>query len=228
MELEGIDLVLVGIADVLPLIASGAAFIYGVCCFFKKGKPLFLQALTLAMGSYALGSAYHLCQILTSGEVLEGFTPAYLSRIGFFLFFLTASVGYMDGIVDDRTPAMRKSKLVAIAAPVAAALLYIPNAIVDDVPISTKIAYFLVWLPALTSLYFNLKHAALPNLDFGFVEAIRPYNILALALGFSELLCMTAWFYFYPLPLAISAVVFSALCIATVVSAKKGAAKWTI
>ena len=72
------------IAELVPLSATLFSFIYGVSKFFKKGKPLFLQSITMAMGSHALGSIYHLCQTLTTETVLEGFTPAYLGRIGLF------------------------------------------------------------------------------------------------------------------------------------------------
>ena len=65
------------IAELVPLSATLFSFIYGVCKFFKKGKPLFLRSITMAMGSHALGSIYHLCQTLTTETVLEGFTPAF-------------------------------------------------------------------------------------------------------------------------------------------------------
>jgi hypothetical protein len=68
----------------------------------------------------------------------------------------------------------------------------------------------------------------IPNMDFGFIKAIKPYNILILCLSFSELICLTAWDYYEAVPLAISAVVFGVLCICTMIAAKKGAEKWTI
>lgn len=226
MELS--QIILITVAECFPLIATMAAFIYGIMNFFKRGTPMFLQALTLAMGVHALGGIYHIFQLLTARRLFEGLTPAYLGHIGFFLFLVTANVGYMDGIVDDRTPAMRKSRLLALLAPAGAALLYGFVAVLSDVPISTKIAYLMVWLPAVFSTYYNLKHALLPNLDFGFVRAIRPYNLLALCLGFVELLYLSGWCY-YSLPFtALSAVAFAVLCIATVITAKKGAEKWTI
>ena len=72
------DLVCMWIAELVPLCATLFSFIYGLNKFFKKGKPLFLQSITMAMGSHALGSIYHVCQALTTETVLEGFTPAYL------------------------------------------------------------------------------------------------------------------------------------------------------
>jgi hypothetical protein len=92
----------------------------------------------------------------------------------------------------------------------------------------TKIAVLLVWLPGTVSVYYNLKHAIIPDRDFGFIKAIKPYNILATCLGFAELICLTAWDYLYGVPIVISTVVFSVLCISMMVAAKKGAQKWTI
>lgn len=223
-----LEMICVVIAETVPLLATLFSLVYGLKHFFKKGKPLFLQTITMAMASHALGSIYHLCQTLTSDVLMEGFTPAYLGRIGFFLFIITASYGQMDKIVDDGTAAMKPSRYIALLAPIGAALLYIPNYMMEDVPIRTKVVYALVWLPAVFAVYFNLKHAIIPNMDFGFIKAIKPYNILILCLSFSELVCLTAWDYYEAVPLAASAIVFGALCIGTMIAAKKGAEKWTI
>ena len=226
--MEEIDLVCMWIAELVPLCATIFSFIYGIRKFFKKGKPLFLQSITMAMGCHALGSIYHVCQTLTTETVLEGFTPAYLGRIGFFLFLITASYGQMDRIVDDGSEKIRPSRIIALSAPISAILLYLPNGLMEELPIETKISVLLVWIPALVSLYYNLKHAIIPDFDFGFIKAIKPYNILATCLGFAELLCLTAWDYLYNAPLVISSFVFAALCVTMMLVAKKGAEKWTI
>ena len=105
--------------------------------------------------------------------------------------------------------------------------LYIPNCVVENLPIQTKVVYALVWIPAVIAVYFNLKHAVIPDMDFGFIKALKPYNIFALLLCFFELICLTARDY-YLVPLAISSVIFGVLCICTMVAAKKGVDKWTI
>lgn len=225
--MEDVELI-IWIAEIVPLAATLFSFIYGLNKFFKKGKPLFLQSITMAMGCHALGSIYHLCQTVTTDTVIEGFTPAYLGRIGFFLFLITASYGQMDRIVDDGSKKIRPFRIVAMIAPICALLLYLPNGLMEDLPLATKIAVLLVWIPATVSVYYNLKHAIIPDFDFGFIKAIKPYNVLAMCLGFSELLCLTAWDYLYSAPLAISAFIFAGLCIAMMIAAKKGVEKWTI
>ena len=226
--MEGIDLICMWIAELVPLCATMFSFIYGVIKFFKKGKPLFLQSITMAMGSHSLSSIYHVCQTLTTETVLEGFTPAYLGRIGFFLFFIAASYGQMDRIVDDGSKNLRPARFIALLAPLCAILLYIPNGLMEDLPLSTKIAVLLVWIPAIFSVYYNLKHAIIPNFDFGFIQAIKAYNILAVCLGFAELICLTAWDYLYNTQLVISSVIFAGLCVALMISANKGAERWKI
>ena len=226
--MEKIDLICMWIAELLPLFATLFSFIYGINKFFKKGKPLFLQSITMAMGCHTLGSIYHICQTLTTETIFEGFTPAYLGRIGFFLFLITASYGHMDRIVDDGSKQIRPSRYIALIAPVLALLLFLPNAIMEDLPTKTKIAVSLVWLPALIAVYYNLKHAIIPDFDFGFIKAIKPYNILATCLGFAELLCLTAWDYLYNTQLIIASLVFAILCVTMMLVAKKGAEKWTI
>jgi hypothetical protein len=216
------------IAELVPLSATLFSFIYGLRKFFKKGKPLFLQSITMAMGCHALGSIYHLCQTLTTETVLEGFTPAYLGRIGFFLFFIAASYGQMDRIVDDGTAKIKPSRYIALIAPVVAGLMFLPNAFMEDLPTVTKISVFLVWLPAMVSVYYNLKHAIIPDCDFGFIKAIKPYNYCAVALGLAELCCLTAWDYFYNVPLVITSIIFAVICVVTMLAAKEGADKWKI
>ena len=210
------------------MVTTLLSLIYGIKHFFKKRKPLFLQSITMAMASHALGSIYHLCQTLTSKELVGGFTPAYLGRIGFFLFILPASYGQLDRIVDDGSVKMRRARIVSLIAPFLAILLYIPNALADELFLSTKIVYAIVWIPAIICVYFNLKHAIIPNLDFGFIKAIKPYNIFVLLLSFSELTCLTAWAFYKVIPMAIAAIAFCVLCVCAMVSARKGVEKWTI
>ena len=116
--MNDMDLICLWIAELAPLAATLFSLIYGLKHFFKKGKPLCLQSITMAMASHALGSIYHLCQSLTSETIVDGFTPAYLGRIGFFLFILTASYGQLDRIVDDGSPKMRKARILALIAPI--------------------------------------------------------------------------------------------------------------
>ena len=66
------------------------------------------------------------------------------------------------------------------------------------------------------------------SLDFGFIKSLKPYNLFVLLLSFSELACLTAWDYYDPVALAVTAVAFGVLCVCTMAAAKKGVEKWAI
>jgi hypothetical protein len=225
--MNNMNTVCLWIAERVPLISTLFSLVYGLVNFFKKGMPLFLQSITMAMASYSLSVIYHLCLTFTSNTIMEGFTPVYLGRMGFFMFFITASYGQLDRIVDDRSSQMKRARGLAFIAPACSALLYIPNYLVES-PLSTKLTYAIVWIPATISVYFNLKHAIIPDCDFGFIKALKPYNIFVLCLSFSELLCLTAWDYFSSVSLAVMSSIFGILCVCTMISAKKGVEKWTV
>lgn len=218
-------------ADILPLLATLGTFIYGVKNFFKKGKAYYLQIVTMAMGCYAMGSFYHLCQSITTGDLADGFTAAYLGRIGFFLFLFTANYGQMDGLLDDRTPSLKKFRYIALIAPASAALLYLP-CVLAEMPYSTKISLSFLWMAAIFSSYFNFKHAIISDLGFGFVKAIRPYNICALILTFLELILQVLWAYYVNdyilIVIMVVTIIFSIVSVLTIVTLKRGVEEWKI
>jgi hypothetical protein len=98
----------------------------------------------------------------------------------------------------------------------------------EKLSVATKISVSVVWILAVFSVYYNLKHAIIPDMDFGFIKAIKPYNILATCLGFADLLCLTAWSYLNHTLLVVTSVVFAVLCVAMIIAAKRGAERWTI
>ena len=225
-----LDKVCFFVADIVPFLASLGTFIYGVKHFFKKGKAYYLQIVTMAFGCYAMGSLYYLCQSITAEEVPEGFTAAYLGRIGFFLFLFTANFGQMDGLLDDRTPTFKKFRYLALLAPIAVALLYVP-CILTDMLMSTKISLVFMLLAAMCSSYYNFKHAIISDLGYGFVKAIRPYNICALILTFAELILHILWANaddFGFVIIAIVSALFSVMSAVTMVALKRGVEAWKI
>lgn len=223
-----VDMVCQWIAEIVTFLAALVSFAYGVLKFFKKGRPLYLQSITMAMGCISLGRLYQICLMLVIPEPLEGFTPVYLGSCGFYLFLLTASYGQMDRIIDDGSKSFRKSRIIALLAPSVAIIMFIPVLLTEGFPTSTKIMYTMVWIPALFTLYFNFKHAIIPNMDFGFVKATRPYNYFALFAGLAELLCMISWVKMNNIFMISSALLFSVCSILTILFAKRGADRWTL
>lgn len=102
--MSDVNIFCIWITELVPLFATLFSLFYGLRFFFKKGKPLFLQTITMAMGCHALSSIYHLCQVLISDVQIEGFTPAYLGHIGFFCLLLPQATGKWTGSLTTDPP----------------------------------------------------------------------------------------------------------------------------
>ena len=216
-----------GLGDGVVVLMSIVAIVYGICISTVRKMPLYFQLSMATVACLMLGYIFDICDYIVNVELPEGYFIGYLGSIGSFLFLLTASVGYMDGIIDDGSPEIKKCRYIALIGPIAAAIILIPN-ILADVSISTKVIYSILWIPAMFSSYFNLKHAITPDMDFGFVKAIRPFNVAALSFTFLQLIHLTLWNYCDWIPLLISGIIFGASCIVMVVMADKGVKKWVL
>ena len=218
---------MLGFGDGVVVLMSIAALLYGLYTLISGKQPLFFQLSMAAVACLLLGYVFDICYYIVHGLLDEGYMIGYLGSIGSFFFLLTASVGYMDGIIDDGSPKIKKCRYIALVGPVLAIALWIPN-MIADVPLMTKVVYSILWTPATLSSYFNLKHAIVPDMGFGFVKAIRPYNIVALSFTFLQLIHLTLWNYCGWLPLLVSGTVFGVSCILMIVMADRGVKKWTL
>ena len=215
------------IGDLIVLLMSIVAFFYGIRMIISKKPPLYFQLIVCSVACYILGYLFDVCEYFVTGFYEGGYLIGYLGPFGCFLFLLTAGFSYMDGIMDDRTPNMKKFRYIAFAAPVFCILLLIPN-IVANIPNATKIAYTVIWIPAMASSYFNLKHAILPDMGFGFVRAIRPFNIAALIFTFLELVHFTLWNFYGWEVLLVSGIFLGSSCIIMMIMADRGVEKWAL
>ena len=218
---------MIAIGDGIVLLMAIIAFFYGIRMIITKKPPLYFQLILCSVACYILGYLFDLCEYLVTGSFTSSYLIGYLGSLGCFLFLLTAGYGYMDGIMDDRTPNMKKCRYIALVAPFLAILLLIPN-LVSDIPNTTKIAYTIIWIPALLSTYFNLKHAIIPDMGFGFVIAIRPFNIAALVFTFLELIHFTLWNFCDWKILMVSGILLGSSCITMMVMADRGVKKWAL
>ena len=216
-----------GLGDGVVVLMSAIALIYGFYISTSRKLPLCFQLSMASVACLMLGYIFDICDYVVNGVLSEGYFIGYLGSIGSFLFLLTSSIGYMDGILDDGTPAMKKSRFIALIGPVLVAALWVPN-MLSDVPVATKVVYSILWIPAMFSSYFNLKHAIIPDMGFGFVRAIRPFNIAALSFTFLQLIHLTVWNYCDWIPLLISGIAFGASCIIMVIMVDKGVKKWAL
>ena len=218
---------MLGLGDAAVLLLSTVALIYGLYMMIARKLPLYFQLSTASEGCLLLGYLFDVCDYLVNGYHGDGYLIGYLGSIGSFLFLLAASVGYMDGIMDDGSAPIKKCRYIAWIGPLIAIMLWIP-VILSEESLKIKIVYTLVWIPATFSVYYNLKHAIIPDMGFGFVKAIRPFNIAAVCFTYLQLIHLTMWCYCDWLPLLISGIVFGSSCIAMIVMADKGVKRWVL
>ena len=154
-------------------------FAYGTVVFLAKKTPLYAKMITGAVGCMMFGYLLAVIRRIAGfGE--RPFRIDYLSYIGVFLFLLTANVGIMDGLADDRSKRLRKYRLIALAAPFVILLAFVPAALSPAQTVS-KIFCGVIALFAAAASYFNFKHAIFPDVEFGVIRCVRGYNLLALA-----------------------------------------------
>lgn len=218
---------MIWIGDTAVIVLSVIALIYGIRKLLRRRIALYFQLIIGAVGCSLLAYVFDLCELATAGDVSEGFNIGYFGNIGCFLFILTANYGCMDGIIDDGTPSVKKSRIIALAAPAAALLLFIPN-VFAGINTGTMVMYILVWICAMFSSYLNLKHTLIPDMGFGFVRAIRPFNIATLAFTALELIHLTLWNTRSWLPLIFSGVLLGASTLIMVITAERGVRQWTL
>ena len=218
---------MLGFGDAIVVIMCVFALAYGIFMMIKRKLPLYFKLSVATVACLMLGYIFDICDYLVHDYSSGGYVIGYLGSFGSFLFLLTASVGYMDGIMDDGSPQVKKCRYLACIAPLRAGMLWVPN-MFSDASAGAKIVYSVLWIPAIFSLYYNTKHAILPDMGFGFVKAIRPFNIAAISFTLLQLIHLTLWNFCGWIILLISGAFFGASCIAMIIAADWGVKKWIL
>lgn len=218
---------MLGLGDGIVVLLAAIGVAYGIYMLITKKLPLYFQLSVCTVGCLMLGYIFDICDYIVNGVRFDEYFIGYLGSIGSFLFLLTASTGYMDGIIDDGTPKIKKCRYIAWLAPIFTVIILVPN-VIGSTSIQTKIVYSILWIPAMCCSYFNLKHAIIPDMGFGFVKAIRPFNIAALSFTFLQLIHLTLWNFCGWIPLVISGAIFGCSCVALIITADRGIKKWAL
>lgn len=219
---------LILIANIIICICAFIGFIYGMIKFFKPRKAVYAQMITLAVGCVAFGRLYQVVRLLTGGDMTSGFQLGVFGVIGSLLFLFSANFGAMDSLADDRSREFIKYRLISLAAPVSALVLYIIFVWFTDLPRSVKIASALVTVFVMQASYFHLKHLIFPDVDLGIIKCLRRYNLLALIYTF---LCMAEMVVIglgNETGILIVGVLIGSVMIGVIISAERGIKKWTI
>jgi len=167
-------------ANIIVCVCALAGFIYGGIQFFHPRKALYAQMITLSLGCIAFGRLFNIVRLMTGGTITDNFQLGFLGLIGSLMFFFSANYGTVDSLLDDSAKEFKKYRLIALAAPAAAVLIYLGLFLTAEVSPLWRILGAVLTLFVMAASYFNLKHLIFPDVDFGVVKCLRPYNLLAL------------------------------------------------
>ena len=168
------------IANIIVCVCALAGFIYGGIQFFRPGKALYAQMITLSLGCIAFGRMFNIVRLLTGGNLTDYFQLGFLGLIGSLMFFFSANFGTVDSLLDDGSKENAKYRLIPLIAPGLAVVLYVVLFLLSDVSELWKILGAALTVFAMAASYFNLKHLIFPDVEFGVGRCLRPYNLLAL------------------------------------------------
>ena len=169
------------IAEILSLILSALAVVYGVHYLFKKGTPRFFQLYVWAAGCYMLEELWVIVNLFLGNGVQDGLLTARL--VGFFgclCFMLSANANEFDKVVNDVKE--KKVILLSLIAPLVLIILFVIYALspANLLSAGTKIVGFITISPAVFASYFNLKHLLLPEDAMGLLKITKSVNIFSL------------------------------------------------
>ena len=219
---------LILISNIITCVCAFAGFIYGIIKFFKPKKAVYAQMIALAVGCVAFGRLYQVVRLLTGGDMFNGFQLGVFGVVGSLLFLFSANFGAMDSLADDKSKKFLKYRIISIAAPAAALAWYILFILLTDLPQSVKIASAMVTVFVMAASYFNLKHLIFPDVDYGVIKCLRPYNLLALIYSFLCLAETNVIGLGNEIGILITDIMIGAVQLGVVISVERGMKKWTI
>lgn len=208
-------------------VCAGIGFGYGLFRFFRDESALYVRMIIFGIGCAMLGRLFTTLLVLVNGDLFDGFNVGMLGIIGSFLFFFSANFGQMDSIVDDGSPKFRKTRIIALAAPLTVVLLWCVIAATYGINSSSIWVGIEMLFVALAS-YYHLKHLIIEDVSFGLIRSIRSYNLLSLIYA---LLCiLEVLVECFNLPTFCIVIVYILECavlLAFVPVLERGVKKWT-
>lgn len=217
------ELIMNAIIFICALIGS----VYGIRCFMREKKALYLQMITCGVLSMMVARLFQVVYLIIHGSLNHGFHIGMLGTIGSFLFFFSANYGQMDGLVDDHTARFRKTRIMSLLAPVIILISYVYfYTFTDDMEL--RICVGVVAFFMMLSTYYNFKHIIIYDVDLGIIASLKWYNILALVYAILTMVEYIAY-YTFVWPVYIAACLgISIVAILILPVLKGGVSKWTI
>ena len=215
------------IANIITCLCAFIGFIYGIVVFFKPKKAVYAQMITLSVGCMAFGRLYQVVRLITIGDILEHFQLGVLGVIGSLLFLFSANYGAMDSLADDGSKEFTKYRLIPLAAPISAIAVYVIYFLLSDFPLLVKVVSGIITLFAAGASYYNLKHLIFPDVDYGVINCVKTYNLLALIFEYLCIAEMIANSCGSEIAVLVISIFMGAVLIAIVPTVERGNKKWT-
>lgn len=168
------------ISNIFVFVCALISFVYGITQFFKPKKAIFAQMIVLGVGCITFGRLYQVVRLLTGGDIANEFQLGILGVIGSLMFFFSANFGAMDSLADDGSKEYAKYRILAFAAPVTALALYVIFLLLGDVSNYWKIVGAVLTFFIMQTTYYCLKHFIFPDVEYGVIKCLKPYNALVL------------------------------------------------
>ena len=208
-------------------VSAGIGFAYGLYRFFRDESALYVRMIIFSVGCAMLGRLFETLQYLVNGQLGSGFHVGMLGTVGSFMFLFSANFGQMDSIVDDRSTKFRKTRIIALAAPLVIMAAWCVIAASKGLG-KTTIPLGIEALLIAQASYYHLKHLIIRDVEYGLIKSIRGYNLLDLIYAF---LCIAEMviksFNFPTVCVVIESVLQCAVLLAFVPVLERGVKKWT-
>ena len=215
------------VANIITCLCAFIGFIYGIVVFFKPRKAVYAQMITLSVGCMAFGRLYQVVRLITIGDILEHFQLGVFGVIGGLLFLFSANFGAMDSLADDGSKEFTKYRLISLAAPLPAIAVYVICFLFSDSSLLVKVISGVITLFVACASYYNLKHLIFPDVDYGVINCLKTYNLLALVFEYLCIAEMLANSRGNEIVALIIGVLMGAVLIVIVPTVERGIKKWT-
>ena len=183
--------------------------------------------ITLFVGCMAFGRLYQVVRLITIGDILDNFQLGVFGVIGGLLFLFSANYGAMDSLADDGSKDFVKYRLIPLAAPIPATVIYVIFFLFSDYPLLVKVVSGVITVFVACASYYNLKHLIFPDVDYGVINCLKQYNLLALIFEYLCIAEMIAHSRNNAVAALIIGILMGAVLIIIVPTVERGIKKWT-